>query len=86
MTICIPKKPFKVLGLVVGHFLLWSWIPLLIIGIYGLVIWNVDYISGIAIFWTPLIGWCWWFIGYNDKHKVIQWCDSTQQKNQEVKG
>jgi len=85
MTICIPKKPFMYLGLSIGYCLIFSWIPLLGLGIYGVVTGNIDYIGLLVVFWVPLPVWVVWFDLYNKDHKIVKWCDSSQQKNQEVK-
>ena len=74
MTICIPKRPFEIIGNCIQYVFLFSWIPLFGISIYGIIIKDATFLIGIFGI-LPFVYFMFWFSDENDKNEWIKWCD-----------
>ena len=74
MTICIPKRPFEIIGNYIQYVFLFSWIPLFGIAIYGIIIKDGIFVIGILGILSFVL-FITWFSDENDKNEWIKWCD-----------
>ena len=74
MTICIPKRPFEIIGDYIQYIFLFSWIPLFGIVIYGIIIKDATFCTGISGI-LPFVCFIDWFKDENENKKWIKWCD-----------
>lgn len=87
MTICIPKKPFDILGDIIFFVLMFSWVPLFYFGIVSILEWNnpfsflLIFLGSIPFYLTIIM-----IKSLNEEYHWIKWCDKrASQSSNKVK-
>lgn len=78
MTICVPRKPFVILGRGLFYVMLFSWIPITCVLVYYanyFVKWDIMLLA-IPFCTCQLVFSSWWISDLNQRHQWIKWCEN----------